>query len=412
MNTTTMMMVVAVSVLIGLVVVMMASRRHRQHRQHRQHRHDQITNEISDTIFVSVPCFDDSIECARTICDLFARAQCPQRVFVGVYEQMAGDVPLLNLYDREARQHNQAVYSNNVRVVTVPAKDARGPMYARGIIERTMYRKERFFMTIDSHMRFTDGWDSAAIGMFRELENPKAVLTTLPAAYDRARHTIIDSTATATFAVVDRVDSDQFPILSYRHFLRAPRHAFPTPLYCPTFSFALGYIVRECPTDLSFEYIFFPEVMIRSGQMFRRGYTMYTPPQPLCFHCNDRSYRTTYWSQMDEAAEQRHALSVDRARALFNVNLCRTCSVQHSEHGMDRLDHEFVLESDLSAIRKRYNTREFIKYCGIVLDAEATQITRAAHLGCTGRKTTCDEHVAKFGSSKTFRQLMSSEKIY
>lgn len=376
-----------------------------------------------DTIFVSIPCFEDSSECARTICDLFSQATCPHRVFVGVLDQSSvtdATVSLLNMYDREAHRQNKNVYVNNVRVIRVKDTDARGPMFARGVIERTMYKREKYFMTVDSHMRFVKHWDRLVIESFCSINNPKAVLTTLPANYDRHLYQSTDAAQLPTFTVVDRVDSDQFPILSYRYFHRLPRHAYLTPFYCPTFSFALGHIVRKCPTDLMFEYIFFPEMMIRSVQLFCQGYTFFTPPVTLCYHCDDRSYRPHYWSLMDEQAERRHALSVDRARAIFGVNLCRTCSIQRSDHTSARQGHAFVVEDALS-VPTTYQTtgrrtlREFEDYTGIRMDSEAPEISAPARLGCVGGgewgRPTVEERVTKYASEKIYQQLVMDTPV-
>lgn len=362
-------MLFIVTLLIIIVVIALLSMRVvRQHKPKPIQVLSVLESNPTDTIFVSIPCYEDSAECVRTICDMFTKAACPQRVFVGICEQITLEpadgvaiLPFLNQYDREARLQGSTIYSSNIRVITVDVKEARGPMYARGIIERTMYRNEKYFMTIDSHMRFVSGWDQAIIQAFEETDDKMAMLTTLPASFDRERWmsgpTPPELSRLPTFAVVDRPDRHQFPILSFRTFRRTPRRSYQTPFYCPTFSFALGTVVDRCPTDLTFEYLFFPEMMVRSAQLFVRGFTFYTPSCVVCYHCDNRRYRPLFWDRMSEAAYERHALSVDRARSLFHVNVCRTCGVQRSEHNIDRLDHRFALESQLSdqqSIKTKY----------------------------------------------------------
>jgi hypothetical protein len=99
-----------------------------------------------ETIFVSVASYRDA-QCGETIRDLFAKADQPGRVFVGVCEQNSGDAK---------EDCVPPKLPKNVRRVQIPHGEAKGPVYARYLCS-TLYAGETWFMQIDSHTKFAQG---------------------------------------------------------------------------------------------------------------------------------------------------------------------------------------------------------------------------------------------------------------
>lgn len=76
---------------------------------------------------------------------MLAKAKHPQRVFVGTVQQ---------IYEfHEACWHTGLPWKEQIRSITVPFSDAKGPTNARHLAAK-LYRGEDYFMQIDSHTSF------------------------------------------------------------------------------------------------------------------------------------------------------------------------------------------------------------------------------------------------------------------
>lgn len=128
-----------------------------------------------DTIFVAIPSYRDP-ECRHTVDDLFKRAACPGRVSVGICLQ-EGD-------EDGTREYLEARYtSDQVRIDFVDYREAAGPCVARAR-SQSIWCGEKYYLQIDSHMRFRTGWDVFLIhelGKCRGSDKP--ILTTYPLGY-------------------------------------------------------------------------------------------------------------------------------------------------------------------------------------------------------------------------------------
>jgi hypothetical protein len=76
---------------------------------------------------------------------MFKKAANPRRVFVGAVQQL--------LEFKEACWHTGQPWAGQIRTITVPFSEARGPTHARHLAA-TLYRNEDYFMQIDSHTTF------------------------------------------------------------------------------------------------------------------------------------------------------------------------------------------------------------------------------------------------------------------
>ncbi len=116
------------------------------------------STENTAKIFVSIACLDDP-DVVNTVADIYAQAKYPDRVNVGVCLQIEPNDPsyqALGDYDR-------------VRVSTMHYEDAKGPILARHRCEQLL-RDEDYYLQIDCHSRFFEGWDAT---LMRELEECK-----------------------------------------------------------------------------------------------------------------------------------------------------------------------------------------------------------------------------------------------
>lgn len=130
------------------------------------------------TIFVAISSYRDPELCV-TLLDLMDKAYNPARVFVGVVEQ---NDPI-DKYSSHAK--NSKLPENQLRVITMHHKEAKGPTHARAICEG-LYRGEDYYMMIDSHMRFEPGWDVELLNMLFNCRRPRrTAITMYPEGYER-----------------------------------------------------------------------------------------------------------------------------------------------------------------------------------------------------------------------------------
>ena len=152
-----------VIVLVILVVYAIGSVSHRRRMRVKQIEYEAVRSEEVNpednfnTIFVSIPCYHDEEECAKTLFSLFNEADSPWRVTVGILhhteargklEEMASSI--LNVYEQICIAKDATSFSDQIRILVRPCDEAQGPMVARAVIEKTLFQGERFYMTIDS----------------------------------------------------------------------------------------------------------------------------------------------------------------------------------------------------------------------------------------------------------------------
>lgn len=128
-----------------------------------------------DTIFVAIPSYRDP-ECRHTVDDLLRKATHPSRIRVGICLQDDDE-------DDDTRQYLEDNYSaHQVRFKWVNYRDAAGPCVARFEAQK-LWEDEKFYLQIDSHMRFREGWDIFLIDQLEKCSSAKAILTTYPLGY-------------------------------------------------------------------------------------------------------------------------------------------------------------------------------------------------------------------------------------
>ena len=110
-----------------------------------------------DTIFVQIASYRDP-ELVPTVLDCIARAKHPERLKFGICWQFA-----------EGESISQIAHLPQVRFVGVPHQESKGACWARAIASE-LYDGQDFYLQIDSHHRFVDGWDEQSIEMLKGLE--------------------------------------------------------------------------------------------------------------------------------------------------------------------------------------------------------------------------------------------------
>jgi hypothetical protein len=124
-------------------------------------------------IFVAIASYRDA-ECPATIHDLLAQAAHPDRVRVGLVNQ---------LIPNEDRHLAEARLPESVHAVCYHARESLGACWAKAAAHR-LWEGEEFVLNIDSHMRFAEGWDELLLHTWAASSRPdKTIVSTYPAPY-------------------------------------------------------------------------------------------------------------------------------------------------------------------------------------------------------------------------------------
>lgn len=421
------LLVIALFVVIGFVH-RRRSRASQVEYETRRKRHATFDDHLN-TIFVSVPCYKDEPECARTLFDIFNEADCPWRISAGVLHHVADEhAPnpfdasvtdaaaimddILGQYERLCSARNATSFAANIRVIVRPASEARGSLAARAAIEQQLFRKERFFMTIDSHTRLARSWDTALLDMYTQCFklSPKPVLTTLPGNYQR--DTSLPDDDRPTFTVVAGTDTNGFPKLRPIAYELTPVRCFPAPLFVPCFSFASSDMIREVPADALCEFLASgPATYVQSARYWTHGWDFMHPKAAVCYHLADKSYRRTSGEQIESSKDNmaRQIRGVARALAALRRDQCVTCGTPRDEHTLDHgLGHDFEMTFPETGEVWRFGLGQqrtlaaFEQHCGVRVPG---QIAAKARIGCCDVVST-EELLAKFGRLDVYEMLL------
>lgn len=132
------------------------------------------------TIHVAIASYRD-FECRSTVESIFNRAKHPERIRVGVVDQIVnGEDPICNAPIKPcAEDPSQALckYASQVDVYEMAAELSVGPVFARHIGYR-LYRGEYYATQSDAHVTYTIGWDVDIIQQLQDTGNEMAVLST------------------------------------------------------------------------------------------------------------------------------------------------------------------------------------------------------------------------------------------
>lgn len=386
-----------------------------------------------NTIFVALPTYRDEDECARTLYSLFNNADCPWRVTVGLLhhiddkhmpDPIDGQITdaaaiydnIINKYEQLCQQRNATALSQNIRVLVEPISKARGPWAARALIEKELFRKERFYMTVDSHTRFVKSWDAKILALYHQCcqHHRKPIITTRPGAY--VRGTDLAEDERPTFTAVQNIDANGFPVLRSVEYTDAPIRCFKAPFYVPNFSFASSNLIKEAPTDPECAFAHRAEVYVQSARYYTHGWDFLQPKEPICYHLPAAKRRNTFEEQLENKANQvLRTKGILRSLAVLRRDPCSVCGTVRDEHTPAHgLGHNFESEfPDTSSVHRTDYTlgtartlADFEEHCGFKIPGKAEAFSR---IGCC-KNTSVEEKLAKYGRVEAYDLLLKEFK--
>ncbi len=245
------------------------------------------------TIFVAIASYRDW-QCRDTVTSILSAAAHPERVRVGVVDQIVDgvdgscDVPHVPCAD----DPNQPIclYKNQIDVFQMDAQLAVGPVFARHIGHR-LYRGEYYAMQSDAHVTFTRGWDDDIISQMEATGDEMAVLTTYLTDIENSIDPKTGSSKRHTRPIMCNTEYEGGEQGKHLRHLSQPEgipdiHGMPQlqPYWAAGYSFSRGHFVATVPYDLYQPMIFQGEEMSIGLRGFTVGYDYFAPERSVCFH--------------------------------------------------------------------------------------------------------------------------------
>jgi hypothetical protein len=242
----------------------------------------------NNKIFVSIASFRDP-ECNHTINSLITKAFNKNNLRIVVCEQN-----MLN--DKSALIGNEN-YTNLIHIIKLHADEAKGPTYARFLIQQ-LYNNEEYYLQIDSHTLFEQNWDQKLISSLNLLDNKSCITQYLPEysikSKNKKSYSVRDGLKVIKISALDgftRINSNFIENIDYSKDLNEAN------AWSACFSFSKGNICLDAPIDPYTPELFFGEEMDITLRLYTRNWKFYSPNYPIAYTNFNRNYRNTFWNK-------------------------------------------------------------------------------------------------------------------
>jgi len=244
------------------------------------------------TIYLGIASYRD-FQCRLTVESAFTRAKNPDRIRVGVVDQIVDgeDVVCNEPVESCDKNPEQALckYKDQIDVYEMEAELSIGPVFARHIGYR-LYRGEYYATQSDAHVTYTLGWDADIISQMEITDNDMAVLTTyltdIQGSIDPQGHSLRKTRPIMCNTIYEGGPQG----MHLRHASQPERnpsvHGMPQlqPWWAAGYSFSRGHFLVNVPYDPYQPMIFQGEEMSIGIRGFTIGYDYYAPERSVCFH--------------------------------------------------------------------------------------------------------------------------------
>lgn len=245
------------------------------------------------TIFVSLASYRDP-QCHKTIKDMYRKAQYPDRIHVGVYQQHGEKeddcMKDLDLYDY--------VYLDNIDIQRVHFSDGLGPCDARYHCS-LMYTDQDYYFQLDAHTRFAQNWDSTLVDESRNCSIQAGTDKIVLAHYPSEFKVEDDSVAKDAAEITTKFDRGFFNsdgiIQPGASVIRVPDKWCEVPFVAGGFMWGPGQMVLDVPFDPDLPFLFHGEELMYSVRLHAAGYKMFGPRHNTVFHFYNRPTFPKVW---------------------------------------------------------------------------------------------------------------------
>jgi Glycosyltransferase (GlcNAc) len=262
------------------------------------------------TFFISIAAYRDP-ELVPTLRNCLETAANPQDLRFCIAWQHSPD----DTWDRL----DGYVSDPRFEIIDIPYRETHGVCWARREIQKR-YRDETYYLQLDSHHRFSLGWDDALKDSLHYLQatgHEKPLLSAYLPAYRPDR-------GSAGVAEVYSLSIDRFlpeGVASVTsHYVpnwKELPSPFRTRFTSGHFLFAFGRFVRDVPYDPNI--YFTGEESSLAVRAYTHGYDLFSPHRPIIWHEYVRHGKTRHWDDFSDWP-QRNDRSYARYRELFGID--------------------------------------------------------------------------------------------
>ncbi len=237
----------------------------------------------ADLIFISIASYRDA-QLVPTIADCIAKAAYPERLRFGICWQHSPDEPALP-YANDPR----------FRILDIPWQESRGACWARALV-LDQWQGEAWFLQVDSHCRFAEGWDNRLIVAAEATGSPKPLVSTYASPFTPADEDnremlsgIPQKMAIQGFTAEGLPQLKPVDIPGWQTLAVPLRSRF----LAAGFLFTIGAFVKEVGYDP--ELYFFGEEIAMTLRAYTHGYDLFHPHELMVWHDYVRKYATRHW---------------------------------------------------------------------------------------------------------------------
>lgn len=265
-------------------------------------------------IHLLISAFQDGPRCANTIFRALVQAEHRGRVSLNVLQAVGpGDVNCLEEFRRRylpelcADEGCARAALSRVRFWTIPLEEGKGPVHQRGLLSdrADLTGDGSMCLSIDSHMDFLEGWDSALLQDWAATENEFAVLTAYPQATSSA-----DTAGKQTWVSLCGYFLDggipRGAQAIYEENGQERGRPVLTMNWAAGQSFSRCHAERTVPVDKHLAWMFDGEEIGRAVRLWTHGYDLYNPRVSVVLH-NYSGASQKFWSygSPSKAADER-----------------------------------------------------------------------------------------------------------
>lgn len=228
-----------------------------------------------DRIFLSIASYRDP-DLINTIKDAYKRADRPDRITFGVLFQ--GTKEEMNTFLSEA------VGKMNVKYVH--HNDTKGTGWARNILTKDMLQDEEYWLQIDSHTRFIQGWDTKLIDLYNKI-GEDCLISAYPPHFGMNEPYEVYTTKTLNNKALVEGFTDVF---SFENTVgKIPEQEYEESI---TAAGAFQFTKRHVAKSMTFDAYFNPwmDQEISSCLAWMNGFNIYAPRDAILWHCYEDNH--------------------------------------------------------------------------------------------------------------------------
>ena len=221
------------------------------------------------SIFISIANYKD-LETLNTVEELISKSSGKNELKICVFSQI----------DLEDNYWDSLDTIPQVQHVKIDYKLAEGVCWARAEIQK-YYANEDYFLQIDSHILFTENWDTLLIEDHKKAlqYGRKAILTAYPTCYEFEDDKRIIPIKSPTKFILHMTNNIPSGLGKHVEEVDFPEHEY---FIAAGFHFSSGDLIKKVPYDP--ELFFFGEEITLAIRAYTAGYFIFSPTKYICAH--------------------------------------------------------------------------------------------------------------------------------